>query len=122
MPQVASHDHFSSALINVSLSDTSTRNIDHGLHCCSGTICAVWLVDSFAETVAKMFPASEDWHFKDGVQQLPAAAGHREACETTRTTAVSSADYTLCLLPCFVMISVGDALSKFSPFSLDNCR
>jgi len=114
--QVPGLDHYSSALINVSLSDTSARNIEHRLQHCSGTVCAVWRVNSFAKAVAKLFPASEEWHFWNDVQQ---SHGGKQDGRTEKTD--SSAEQTLFLLPCFVLISVGDAFSEFCPFLLENC-
>jgi len=116
--QVARLDHFSYALINVSLSDTSARNTEHRLHRCPGTVCAVWRVDSFAKTVAKLFPVSEDWHFWDDHQET--SSGKLDSC--AKKTSDLSAEQTLALLPCFMLISVGDALSKFTPLPLGNCR
>ena len=113
--QVAQLDHFSSAVINVSLSDTSAGNTEHRLQCCQGTICAVWQVDSFAKTIAKLFPASEGWHFWDDCQL--STGGKQEDC--TKKTAAHQA---LLLLSCFVLISVGDALSTFSPLTSENCQ
>jgi len=115
--QVARLDRFSSAVINVSLSDTSASNTEHRLHHCPGTICAVWRVDSFAKTIAKLFPASEDWHFWDDRPQ--SSGGKQEGC-AKKTQDLSAAD-TLFLLSCFVLVSVGDALSKFCQLSLENC-
>ena len=115
--QTAHSDQFSSALINVSLSDTSARNNEHRLHRCSGTVCAVWRVESFAQTVAKLFPTSADWCFCSDLQQ--SLDGNQDRC--TKKTADSAADKMLFLLPCFALISVGDALSRFSSFSSENC-
>lgn len=114
--QVARPDQFSSALINVSLSDTSARNNDHRLHRCPGTVCAVWRVESFAKTVAELFPASDEWCFCSDPQQ--SLDGKHDRC--AKRTTVSSADEMMFLMPCFVLISVGDALSRFSPFSPEN--
>jgi len=118
VPQAARHDQFSSALVNVSLSDTSAKNNDHRLRQCSGTVCAVWHVESFAKTVAKLFPASDEWCFGSDPQQ--SRDGKQDGC--AKRTAVSSADEMLFSLPCFVLISVGDALSRFSPFSPENLQ
>jgi len=114
--QIAQPNRFSSALINVSLSDTSARNIQNRLHYSSGTIRAVWRVDSFARTVAELFPLSEEWHFWDNTQQ--SVADEQKDC-ADRTTNLSAEQIWL-LLSCFVLVSVGDAFCKFSPLSPDD--
>jgi len=114
--QVAHPDRFSSALINVSLSDTSAKNIDHRLHHCSGTVFLIWRVENFADAVAKLFPASDEWRFWDDSQQ---SADGKQKGRTNNCTD-SSSEQTLTLLPCFVLISVGAAFSTFSPFSQQN--
>lgn len=118
MTQVARPDQFSSALINVSISDTSARNTEHRFHRCSGTVCKVWRVNSFAKTVEKLFPASEEWHFWDDPRQ---SSGDQRN-DNANKTVDSLSEHTFFLLPYFVLISVGDALSSFSPLSVDNCE
>jgi len=109
-------DRFSSALINVSLSQTSGRNSTNRLHQCSGTVCMVWHVENFAETVAKLFHTSEKWRFWD---DIPQSTGGKQKNSANKWTDLST-EQTLLLLPCFVLISVGDAFSKFSPFLHQN--
>jgi len=109
--QVDHADRFSSALINVSLSDTSAKNIRDRLYQCSGTVALVWRVENFAETVSQLFPASEEWRFWDDTQK--GNANRRSDLST---------EQTLLLLPCFVLVSVGDAFKKFSPLLQQNCQ
>jgi len=104
-------------MINVSLSDSSARNIENRLHHCSGTVCEVWRVSGFSRTIAQLFPLSQDWHFSDGRQQ---ATDNLEV--TANATVDLSYEEMLVLLPCFVLISVGDALSGFVPFSAEHCK
>jgi len=110
--EVAHPDHFSCALINVSLSDASAKSITNRLHHCSGTVCLVWRVENFSDSVAKLFPASDEWRFWDDTQQ---SSNGKQKSSANNWTNLST-EQTLSLLPCFVLISVGDAFSKFSPF------
>jgi len=116
--QVAHSDRFSSAIINVSLSDTSAKSVKARLHQCSGSISMVWRVENFAETVAKLFPASEEWRFWDDTHQ----SAHGKPKASINKWTDFSTEQTLLLLPCFVLVSVGAAFSKFSTLSQQNCQ
>jgi len=75
----------------------------------SGHVSLVWFADTFKRTVSSMFSTSDKWTFVEDTKSSDSRCD-----EKSRKSDAQVANYSVMFLPCFVLISVGDALRQFT--------
>lgn len=76
--------------------------------CVSGHVSRVFFSNGFKKTVSSLFPASDKWTFVDEVKSSDETNDENKKAES------QMANYSVMFLPCFVLLSVGDALRQSS--------
>jgi hypothetical protein len=74
----------------------------------SGHVSLVWFANTFKRTVSSMFSASDKWTF---IEETKSSDGKSD--EKSKKSEAQISNYSVMFLPCFVLISVGDALRQY---------
>ena len=106
--------------INSPSTSCDTLNSDINVFKATGHICKVWFIKSFKKAASSLFSAVEKWSLAEEPANLENKNG--DDVKGGKFSESQTANYSLLFLPCFVLISVGDALTQFHTSTAANIR